>query len=62
MLWLTSWIAGVLGLGFYVRGFWPAFLGALVISIVSTVLGWAVVDRQPRDYQGGRVIDRNSWR
>jgi putative membrane protein len=35
-LWLASWIAvRLLGVGFYVRGFWPAFWGALVVSIVS---------------------------
>jgi len=39
MLWLTSAVAVSLGLGFHVRGFWPAFWGALVVSIVSTLLG-----------------------
>jgi putative membrane protein len=39
MLWLTSALSGALGLGFHVRGFWPAFWGALVVSIVSTLLG-----------------------
>jgi putative membrane protein len=35
-LWLASWIAvQLLHVGFYVRGFWPAFWGALVVSIVS---------------------------
>lgn len=38
MLWLTSALSNVLGLGFQVRGFWAAFWGALVISIVSTAL------------------------
>jgi putative membrane protein len=38
MLWLTSRTAEVLGLNFYVDGFWPAFWGALVISLVSGVL------------------------
>jgi putative membrane protein len=42
MLGLTAWIAGQLGLAFHVRGFIAAFLGALVISIVSTLLSrWA---------------------
>src|SRR5215475_13862011 len=27
MLWLTSALSGALGLGFHVRGFWPAFWG-----------------------------------
>jgi putative membrane protein len=38
MLWLSSWIAGKLGVGFHVDGFIPAFLGALLISAVSLVL------------------------
>jgi putative membrane protein len=44
MLWLTSSLAGALGLGFHVSGFWPAFLGALVVSLVSTMLSLLVVD------------------
>lgn len=38
MLWLTSSLASALGLGFHVSGFWAAFFGALVVSIVSTLL------------------------
>jgi len=38
MLWLTAEAATRLGLGFRVEGFVPAFLGALVISLVSFVL------------------------
>jgi putative membrane protein len=38
MLGLTSWVAGQLALGFHVDGFVAAFLGSLVISIVSAVL------------------------
>jgi putative membrane protein len=38
MLQLASWLGRQLGLGFYVTGFWPAFWGALVISVVSFVL------------------------
>jgi putative membrane protein len=38
MLWLTSGLSGLLGLGFHVAGFLPAFLGALVVTVVSAVL------------------------
>lgn len=38
MLWLSSWIAGRLDVGFNVEGFLAALLGALVISVVSFVL------------------------
>jgi putative membrane protein len=34
----TSWIAGKLGLPFEVMGFWPAFWGAIIVTIVSWVL------------------------
>jgi uncharacterized membrane protein YvlD (DUF360 family) len=38
-LWLASAIAlNWFGVGFYIDGFWSAFLGALVISIVSVIL------------------------
>jgi putative membrane protein len=44
MLWLTSAISDALGIGFHVRGFFSAFIGALVVSIISTVLSLVVGD------------------
>src|SRR5580692_177488 len=38
MLWLTSSLSSALGLGFHVSGFWPAFWGGVVVSIVSMML------------------------
>src|SRR4051794_33798727 len=38
MLWLTSSVSQALGIGFHVSGFGPAFWGALVVSIISTLL------------------------
>ena len=38
MLWLTGSISDTLGLGFHVEGFGAAFLGALVVTVVSFVL------------------------
>ena len=35
MLLLTSWVAGLLGVGWNVEGFWTAVGGAIVVSIVS---------------------------
>jgi len=38
-LWLASSIAvNWFDVGFYVDGFWPAFLGALIVSVVSFLL------------------------
>jgi putative membrane protein len=39
LLMLTGWLAGQLGIGFEVDGFLPALGGALVITVVSWVLG-----------------------
>lgn len=44
MLWLTSTLSLSLGLGFHVAGFWSAFWGAVVVSIVSVVLSIFVPD------------------
>ena len=48
MLWLTSSLSASLGLGFHVSGFWAAFFGALVISIVSALLSLSI--RTNADY------------
>jgi putative membrane protein len=44
ILWLTSALSAKLDLGFHVSGFGAAFLGALVISIVSVLLSVFVRD------------------
>lgn len=45
MLWLTSWISqNWFNLGFSVDGFWPAFFGGIVISVVSGLLNWFLPD------------------
>ena len=46
MLWLTSALSGALALGFHVRGFWAAFWGALVVSIVSALLSLMIADER----------------
>jgi putative membrane protein len=48
MLWLTSRLSAALGLGFHVAGFWPAFWGAMVVTIVSTLLSLMVRDGDRR--------------
>ena len=44
MLLLTSSLSQALGLGFHVSGFWAAFFGALVVSLVSMLLSMLVRD------------------
>ena len=45
MLWLTSSLSDALGLGFRVSGFWAAFFGALVVSLVSTLLSIVITEQ-----------------
>ncbi len=48
-LWLSSWIAqNWFGIGFVVDGFWPAFWGGIVISVVSFFLSLFVYDDKPQ--------------
>ena len=48
MLYLTEWVAGFFNIGLTLEGFWSAFLGALVISIVSVVLSLVLKDNGKR--------------
>ena len=52
MLWLTSSLSSALDLGFHVAGFWPAFWGALVVSLVSLILSMLIRDRSAPDRRG----------
>ena len=38
MLMLTAWLAGSLGFGFNVDGFWSAVLGSIIISIATSAI------------------------
>ena len=38
MLMMTGWVSGLLNLGFHVDGFWDAFFGGLVVTVVSLLL------------------------
>jgi putative membrane protein len=51
LLWLTSWVAGQLSLPFHITGFWAAFWGAIIVSVVSWLLGVLIPDRrdEPED-------------
>lgn len=50
MLWLASFIATRLfHVGFYIDGFWSAFLGALLISLVSIILNAMIKEAKKED-------------
>jgi len=42
--WIAALIAESLGVGFYVDNYWAAFLGALIVSIVTVVLNAFIKD------------------
>ena len=46
LLWLASAVAGWLSLPFHVTGFVPAFLGAIIISVVTWLLSVLIPDRK----------------
>lgn len=49
MLYLTSSVGELVGIGLSIANFWAAFLGALVISLISLVLTMFVREpKQPR--------------
>lgn len=49
MLLVTSAFATRLDIPFHVDGFGAAFVGALVVSIASTVLGWVLIPSEKDD-------------
>jgi putative membrane protein len=38
LFWLTSQIGQVIGIHLLINGFWPAFFGGLIISVVSVIM------------------------
>lgn len=49
MLWLASEISQAFGIGFDVDGFIAAFIGALIVGVVSTLLNLLVGKREARE-------------
>jgi putative membrane protein len=45
MIGVTSYIVK----GFHAEGFWPALIGAVVLSVISGILNWLVRDRREKD-------------
>jgi putative membrane protein len=55
---LTAWIAGGLGIGFHVQGFWNAVWGSIVITLVTWFIDVVVLENDDRR-KGRRP--RRSW-
>ncbi len=51
MLALTASLSDTFHLGFQIRGFWAAFWGAIIVSIVSMLLSWITGLRRIRSYK-----------
>ena len=44
LFWLTSQVGQAFGIGFTISGFWPAFLGGLVVTVVSVIMSLILKD------------------
>jgi putative membrane protein len=59
-LWLASYISSQwFGVGFVVDGFWPAFWGAIIVSVVSFILSVLAPDEQPP--AAATEVQRHNW-
>ena len=54
MLLLTAQLSGPFELGLRISGFWPAFWGALIVSVVSMILSWLTGLRNITSYGSRR--------
>ena len=57
---LLMMASGVIG-GFEVRGFWSAFFGALIITIVSWVMGSFISDKGKVGYIDMKEVEDDRW-
>lgn len=57
LFWLVGWISEQIGFGLNVDGFWWAVLAALVMSILTAILGSLTrnIGRKSRDESAGQV-------
>ncbi len=51
MLIITAGLSGPLHLGLKIDGFWPAFWGALIVSVVSMLLSWLTGLKDIKSYR-----------
>ena len=52
--WLTGQIGQMVGIHLTINGFWPAFLGGLVVSVVSVVMTLILKDELKGRHHSGR--------
>ena len=51
MLLITAELSGPFSLGLQINGFWAAFKGALIVSIVSMLLSWITGAKKIKSYR-----------
>ncbi len=56
VFWLAGTLSSRLGLQFSVSGFWAGFFGALVTSVVASILGGIFIPKERERPQGPRPI------
>lgn len=54
LFWLTGQIGQMVGIHITINGFWPAFLGGLVVSVVSVVMTLILRDELKGRHNPGR--------
>lgn len=54
MLIITAHLSESLDLGLQIKGFWPAFWGAIIVSIVSITLSWLTGVKKIKYYKYDR--------
>jgi putative membrane protein len=54
MLIITSHFSESLDLGLQIKGFWPAFWGAIIVSVVSMFLSWLTGMKKMKYYKYDR--------
>jgi len=50
LFWLTSVIGQAFNLNLTIQGFWPAFLGGLVVTVVSVIMSLILRDESKKRY------------
>lgn len=50
LFWLTGQVGQIIGIQITINGFWPAFLGGLVVSVVSVVMTLILKDEMKGRY------------
>ena len=48
LFWLTGQVGQAFGIGLTINGFWPAFFGGLIVTVVSVIMSLILKDELKR--------------